>query len=259
MLRNMAVRAVINVVTRSGSNDVHGSLFEFVRNDVFDAKNFFDSSSSPIPPFRQNQFGGSLGGPVQKNKTFFFLSYEGQRVRTSLTQTFSVPTAAMRSGNFSSLSAIYDPTTISGGQRQPFPTNQITRLDPVAVAMLAQIQLPNLPGIAQNLRSTGSQRINGNQYDARLDHQFSGNDTAYLRASLFDARQADPFGSSVLQESLLPGFGRNLNTHAINGVAGWTHTFSPNILNESRFGFLTVAGGQMSPNRGDTFAAQTRL
>ena len=251
--------AVINVVTRSGSNNVHGSLFEFVRNDVFNAKNFFDSSSSPIPPFRQNQFGGSLGGPVRRNKTFFFISYEGQRVRKSVTQTFSVPTAAMRRGDFSGLPAIYDPTTISGGQRQPFPNNQITRLDPVAMALLAQTPYPNLPGIAQNLLATGNQAINQNQYSARLDHQFSGSDTAYLRGSLFDARQADPFGSSVLQESLLPGFGRNLSTHAINGVAGWTHTFSPNILNESRFGFLTVAGGQTSPNRGNTFAAQTGL
>ncbi|HXA67258.1 MAG TPA: carboxypeptidase regulatory-like domain-containing protein [Bryobacteraceae bacterium] len=251
--------AVINVVTRSGSNDVHGSLFEFVRNDVFDAKNFFDSSSNPIPPFHQNQFGGSLGGPARKNKTFFFLSYEGQRVRKSLTQTFSVPTAAMRGGDFPGLPAIYDPTTISGGQRQPFPNNQITRLNPVAVALLVQIPLPNLPGIAQNWLATGNQTINQDQYSGRLDHQSSGNDTAYLRGSLFDARQADPFGSSVLQESLLPGFGRNLSTHAINGVAGWTHSFSSNILNESRFGFLTVAGGQTSPNSGNTFAAQTGL
>ena len=182
--------AVINVVSRSGSNNLHGSLFEFVRNDVFDAKNFFDSAAAPIPPFRQNQFGGSVGGPVRKNKTFFFLSYEGQRVRKSLTQTFSVPTAAMRRGDFSGLPTIYDPTAIAGGQRQPFPNNQILRpLDPVAVALLAQIPFPNLPGIAQNLRSTGNQRINGNQYSARLDHQFSGNDTTYLRASLFDARE----------------------------------------------------------------------
>ena len=249
--------AVINVVSKSGSNSLHGSLFEFVRNDVFDAKNFFDSPAAPIPPFRQNQFGGSLGGPVRKNKTFFFLSYEGQTVRKSLTQTFSVPTVAMRRGDFSGLPTIYDPT---GGQRQPFPNNQIlTPLDPVAVALLAQIPLPNLPGIAQNLRSTGDQRINGNQYSARLDHQFSEKDTTYLRASLFDARQFDPFGSGVLQESLLPGFGRDLGTHAINGVAGWTHAFNANVLNESRFGFLTVAGGQTSPNAGNDFATQTGL
>src|ERR1700730_12424280 len=102
--------AVINVISRSGSNSFHGSLFEFVRNDVFDARNFFDSATSPIPPFRQNQFGGSLGGPARKKKTFFFVSYEVQRIRKSLTQTFSVPTAAIRKGDFSGLPAIYDPT-----------------------------------------------------------------------------------------------------------------------------------------------------
>jgi hypothetical protein len=249
--------AVINVVTRSGSNLFHGTLFEFVRNSIFDAKNFFDSAAAPIPPFRQNQFGGSLGGPIRRNKTFFFLSYEGQRVRKSLTQTFSVPTAAMRRGDFSGLPTIYDPT---GGQRQPFPNNRILRpLDPVAVALLAQIPFPNLPGIAQNLRDTETQRINANQYSARLDHQFSENDTAYLRASLFDARQFDPFGSGVLQESLLPGFGRNLSTHAINGAAGWTHVFNVQLFNEARFGMLTVAGGQASPNAGNNFAGRAGL
>ena len=105
--------AVINIVSKSGSNNLHGSLFEFVRNDIFNAKNFFDSAAAPIPPFRQNQFGGSVGGPVRENRTFFFLSYEGQRVRKSLTQTFSVPTAAMRQGNFSGLPTIFDPTDVN--------------------------------------------------------------------------------------------------------------------------------------------------
>jgi len=253
--------AVINIVSKAGSNNLHGSLFEFVRNDVFNARNFFDSAAAPIPPFRQNQFGGSVGGPLRENRTFFFLSYEGQRIRKSLTQTFSVPTAAMRQGDFSGLPAIFDPANVSGQARQPFLNNQIPngRLDPVAVALLGHIPLPNLPGTAQNLRSTGSQRLNGNQYSARLDRQFSKRDTTFLRASLFDARQADPFGSSVLQESLLPGFGRDLSTHAINGAASWTHVFTASVLNESRFGFLTVAGGQTSPNAGDTFAARSGL
>lgn len=251
--------AVINVITRSGSNNFHGSLFEFVRNDVFNARNFFDSATAPIPPFRQNQLGGSLGGPVRRSKTFFFLSYEGQRIRKSLTQTFSVPTQAMRRGDFSGLQPIYDPDSIANGQRQPFPNNQILRpLDPVAAALLAQIPFPNRPGIAQNLSSTGNQRVNTNQYSTRLDHHVGGDNT-YVRASLFDAREADPFGSGVLQESLLPGFGRNLSTHAVNGVAGWTHTFNTNVLNEARFGFLTVTGGQTDPNAGNTFAAQTGL
>ena len=118
--------AGINVISKSGTTQVHGSLLEFVRNDAVDAKNFFDSHSAPIPPFHQNQFGGAGGGPIIKNRTFFFLSYEGQRVRKSLTQTFSVPTEAMRSGDFSGLPTIYDPMSApTGGQRQPFVNNMI--------------------------------------------------------------------------------------------------------------------------------------
>jgi hypothetical protein len=173
-------------------------------------------------------------------------------VRKALTQTFSVPTAALRDGNFAGQAAIYDPGSVSGSGRQAFPGNQIPRslLDPIALAMLAEIPLPNRPGLAQNLLDTGTQRIDTNQYSARLDHQFSGKDSSYLRASVFDAREFDPFGSGVLQESLLPGFGRNLSTHSVNGAAGWTHTWSADLLNEARFGFLTVPGGQTSPNAG---------
>jgi hypothetical protein len=253
--------AVINVVTRSGSNEIHGSLFEFARNDVLDAKNFFDSTGAPIPPFRQNQFGGSLGGRVIRNRTFFFVSYEGQRVRKSLTQTFSVPTSAMRTGDFSGLPLIYDPATGAAGVRQPFPQNRIPALslDAVATALLGNIPLPNLPGVAQNLLATGSQRIDTNNYSARVDHQLSTSDNAYARFSLFDAREFDPFGSGVLQESLLPGFGRNLSTHALNGVLGSTHIFTPYLLNEARFAFLTVVGGQTSPNAGNSFASRTGL
>jgi len=248
--------AVINVVTKSGSNEVHGSLFEFVRNDVFDAKNFFDSQTAPIPPFRQNQFGGSLGGPVIKNRTFFFVDYEGQRVRKSLTSTFSVPTDAMRTGDFTGLPTIYDPTS-----RQPFFGNRIpiTELNPVSTALLANIPHASLPGVAQDLLASGGQRINSNNASAKLDHQFSATDTAFARFSVFDARQFDPFGSGVLQESLLPGFGRDLSTHSLNGVTGWTHVLSPDFLNETRFAFLTVVGGQTSPNAGNPFAAQTGL
>jgi hypothetical protein len=253
--------AVINVVSKSGTNQFHGDLLEFVRNDAFDAKNFFDSAAARIPPFRQNQFGGGLGGPIAKNRTFFFVSYEGQRVRKSLTQTFSVPTDAMRIGDFSSLPAIYDPGTVStGGQRLPFVNNRITTpLDPIAAAFLVTIPHANLPGNAQNLLATGDQSINTNQYSARIDHRFSSKDDTYLRGSIFDARQSDPFGSGVLQESLLPGFGRTLSTHSDNGVAGWIHTFNASLLNEARFGILNVSGGQKSPNTGNNFAGLTGL
>ena len=207
--------AVINVVTKSGTNELHGSLFEFVRNDVFDAKNFFDSQTAPIPPFRQNQFGGSLGGPLIKNRTFFFVDYEGQRVRKSLTSTFSVPTGAMRTGDFTGCRRSMTRTRLgypSTVRREPYSDQE---LDSVSSALLASIPHANLPGVAQNLLASGGQRINSNNASAKLDHQFSANDTAFARFSLFDARQFDPFGSGVLQESLLPGFGRNLSTHTL--------------------------------------------
>ena len=168
----------------------------------------------------------------------------------------------MRSGDFSGLPAIYDPGTAAGGQRQPFPNNRIptaawTRWPPLCSPGYPH---PNLPGIAQNLRATGDQRINGNQSQrASRSSVFSeGRQLTFeLRFSMH--AKVDPFGSGVLQESLLPGFGRNLSTHAINGVAGWTHAFTANLLNEARFGFLTVAGGQTSPNAGNPFARQTGL
>jgi hypothetical protein len=256
--------AVINVVTKSGSNNLHGSAFEFVRNNIFDAKNFFDSATAPTPPFRQNDFGASAGGPIAKNKTFFFLSYEGQRVRKSLTQAYFVPTDAMRSGVFPAGTTIYDP---SSGTRTPFPTDSQNnyvipsiRFDPVAVALLAKIPHENRPGNTQgNLLSSSSESIGINDYSARLDHQFTQNDTTYARVSIFDANQFDPYGSGVLNEALLPGFGRNLRTHTVNLAAGWTHVFNSNLLNEFRFGWMHVNGGQTSPNSGVDFVALSGL
>src|SRR5687767_10932474 len=105
--------ALINVATRAGSNAFHGSLFEFHRNDAFDATNYFHPKDQPAPALRQNQFGGALGGPLIQNRTFFFTSYEGQRMRRSLTRTFSVPTAAVRGGDFSGFGPVCDPTTIA--------------------------------------------------------------------------------------------------------------------------------------------------
>jgi hypothetical protein len=168
---------------------------------------------------------------------------------------FSVPTAAERTGNFSGLAAVDDPIT-----HQAFPGNVINEpLSAAAVAMLAKVPLPNLPGGANNLLSVAGQNINTNQYNARLDHQFSLADNASARASVFDAHEVDPFGSSVLNEALLPGFGRVLDTRSVNLFLSETHTFSPDFLNEIRFGWLRVSGGQGDPNAGNTYASQYGL
>ncbi len=243
---------VINVITQAGTNTLHGSAYEFLRNNVFDARNFF-APPNQATPFRENQFGAAVGGPVAKTRTFFFLNYDGQRIRDSLAQLFSVPTAAQRSGVFTT--AIVNPATGAS-----FANNTINvPLDPAAVALLAKVPLPNLPGTANNLLALSKQTNDNNQYNARLDHQFSPLDSAYARVSVFTANEFDPFGSSVLNEALLPGFGRNLTTHSVNASAGETHTFSPRLLNEFRFGFLHVTGGQSDPNAGNPFAAQYGL
>src|SRR6266581_829109 len=250
---------LINVIAKSGTDQFHGSAYEFVRNDIFNAKNFFDLPG-PAPAFRENQFGAALGGPIRKTRAFFFVNYDGQRTRQSLADLFSVPTLAERSGNFAGAATIFDPLT-----SQPIPGNDIAndsalRLDPAAVALLAKLPTPTAGLSAKNnLLSIGKRSFESNQYNVRFDHQFSDRDNSFLRASVFEANEFDPFGSSVLNEALLPGFGRTLSTHSVNVAAAETHTFSPNVVNEFRFGWLRVSGGQGDPNAGNPFASQYGL
>ena len=259
---------VINVITKSGTNHLHGSLYEFVRNNIFDAKNFFDPVNQPTPPFRENQFGGTLGGPIVKDNAFFFVNYEGQRIRNSLANVFSVPTTAERAGDLSGLVAVTTEQLIDPVSKQPIPGNNLNN-DPnfdlngaataTALVLLAKLAQPTSLGNSNNLLSVGGQTIDTNQYNLRLDRKFSDRDNAYMRASVFDADELDPFGSSVLNEALLPGFGRTLRTHSVNLAAAETHTFSTNIVNELRLGWLEVSGGQGDPNAGNPFASQYGL
>jgi len=254
--------ALINVATKAGSNLFHGSIFGFHRNDAFDAPNYFHPKGEPKPPLRQNQFGGALGGRLIQNRTFFFGSYEGQRMERSLTRTFSVPPAAVRSGNFSGLAPICDPLTIPViGVCTPFLNNQIPagRIDPLAAAFLARIAPPTSDGPLQNLTSSEAQDRNLDQFSVRVDHRLTDSDNVFARFSTFDADELQPFGTSVLQETLVPGFGRTLETKTRNLSATHTHLFGGSLLNEVRFGWMSVKGGQASVNRGIDFAGQTGL
>lgn len=262
--------ALINVSTKSGTKDFHGNAFEFLRNEKLDARNFFDDPTKSIPPFKQNQFGGTFGGPLavpgideRKDRLFFFGSYEGQRIRQSRTQTFSVPTAAMRAGDLSAFAGqIFDPfATDASGNRLPLEGNRIPtqRLDPVALGLLAKIPLPNQPGISRNLVSTAVERTNTDQFSLRLDGQLTEKDSLFWRLSTFNADAFQPFGTSKLNESLLPGFGRQLTTKAQNTALSYTHFFTQDILNEFRFGYLRASGGQASENSGVGFASSVGL
>jgi hypothetical protein len=255
--------ALVNVAMKSGGNMFHGTVFEFLRNDIFDAKNFFDDPNAPTPPLRLNQYGGTLGGPVQRDRTFFFANYEGQRIRRSITKTFTVPTAAMRSGDFSGLPAIYDPSSTNSltGQRAPFLGNRIpaNQIDPIAQTFLAKVPLPNRPGTTQNLIAAEKETTDMDQFNGRLDHRVSNQGNLFGRFSFYNVKSFQPFGTSTLNESLIPGFGRDVTTKTYNLALNYSHFFSTNVLNEVRFGYLDVSGGQSSINTADNFAARAGL
>jgi hypothetical protein len=254
--------ALINVVTKSGGNHFHGSALEFVRNDAFDAHNYFDDPNKPVPTLSQHQFGVNIGGPMRRDQTFFFFSYEGQRIRRAQTQTFSVPTATLREGNFSRLAPLCDPLTrTAAGTCTPFADNQIpsSRLSPIAQSLLGTVPLPTSSGLVQNLLGVEDQVNPMNQFSLRVDHRLGASDKLYGRFTAFRVHDTQPFGTSSLNEALVPGFGRTVTTISENLALGHTHMFGSNWLNELRFGYLNARGGQVSPNQGFNFAASSGL
>ena len=254
--------ALINVATRAGSNAFRGSAFEFHRDDAFDAPNYFQPAGEPVPPLRQDQFGGTFGGPLVRNRSFFFGSFEGLRMKRSLTRTFSVPPPAVRAGDFAGSAPICDPLTIPAtGICAPFASNRIPadRIDPIATGLLERVPLPTSAADLQNLTSIEQQDRNLDQFSVRIDHRLTTSDQVFARFSTFDAEEIQPFGTSTLQETLVPGFGRSLTTSTRNMVASHTHVFGTSFLNELRAGWMRVNGGQISRNRGVRFSEQVGL
>jgi hypothetical protein len=251
--------ANINAITKSGTNDLHGTVYEFLRNDIFDARNFFDRATKPA--LRQNQFGVTIGGPAIKDRTFYFANYEGFRELRGQTQTFSVPSLNVRNGDFSGLAAIYDPATLSGGQRQPFPANRIptARLDPAAVAFLQKIPLPNQPGEVQNYVASPRLKNYNDQFGARLDHRFDTRNTFFARYTWARLDTFRPVGSTDLNEVLVPGFGYSVATRVHNIALSSTHIYNPRLIQEFRVGYLRVTGGQHSENHGLDFNGQNGI
>lgn len=170
--------AAVNVITKSGSNEFKGSAYEFFRDDRFDARDFFAISK---PDFRQNQFGGSVGGPVIRGRTFFFADVEWLKNHQGRVATVTVPTAAQREGNFAGLGVtITDPST-----GQPFPGNVIpaSRFDAITQRYLQLIPLPNLPGTSFNYQSAFNRTYDSFTTDVKLEHRFGDNDSAWFRYS----------------------------------------------------------------------------
>ncbi len=220
--------AQINVSTRSGSNQIHGALFEFVRNAQMDAKNFFDRGNAPIPPFKRNQYGATASGPFIRNRLFWMFSWEGLRERKALTRTGTLPNAAQRAGDFSdSSTTVVDPFT-----KQPFPGNKIpaSMINPLSAKILNDFYpLPNLPG-APNFLNNEGRRSDSDQYHGRIDFQESGNSNWFFRYS----QTSDPQYLPNLT-SIAPGMGNNVVVDAKQPVLGNTRLFGANKVNEFRF------------------------
>src|SRR5436190_7516483 len=237
---------VVNLQIKSGSNARHGSLFEFLRNDAFDANNYFNSRAGrPKPDFSQHQFGGTSGGPIVKDQTFYFFDYQGYRVKQGATYLSTVPSLKMRQGDFSELNrVIYDPRT-----GLPFAGNvvPISRFDPTAKNILEQlIPEPNTAGAV----SASGQVINNylinptiqrqdNQIDLKVDHSLTSNNRFFTRYSFEKTHR-------VLPATLPHGdagftFGAGDGNIKAQGLAfNDTHTFSSNWLNEFRFGWSSI-------------------
>jgi hypothetical protein len=244
--------STINLTTKQGTNGFHGSAFEFLRNDEMDARNFFSPSR---PSYKRNQFGAYIGGPIRKNKTFFFGGYDALRERKGLTYSGQVPTPAMLNGDFSALLSqpdpntghtpyqIIDPLSCSnppfGASCQAFPGNIIpaSRISSVSKLVIPYFPAPDIAGatnVGENNYVTNPERSrNDNQYSGRVDHSFSEKDNLYVRYMLAQSVTLTPEQAY----SALPGFGDQIRFRGQNVALSWTHVINPTMLNEVRLGF----------------------
>lgn len=234
----------VTIATKSGTNDFHGTLFYFNRNKAYTARNFFALTN---PPFNRNEFGGMIGGPIVKNRTFFFGGYEGLKERSPRTFTLSVATAAMRAGNFTGLPTIIDP--LSG---LPFANNQIpsNRIDSRATALVNRVALPNTAGLGP--AGTLSNHVTNikndsdiNRYFVRLDHKLGDKDNLSFTGSI---SKADPY---FVAQAYPEGYGSwdNGGNDTRVGNLTWTRNLSATVLNEARFGYTYHGPVRQGMNR----------
>jgi len=250
-----AAPAVVSVVSKSGTNEIHGAVWEFLRNDTLDARNTFDFSSKK-PPFRQNQFGSSVGGPIIKNKLFAIGNFEILKVRQSFSSSLLVPTRAMLQGDFSGLNPIYDPATANAQKvKQQFPGNIVppNRIGPFAQKyndfILTSPISPLDPAVrARGTNFFGQQRVAQDTYkwDTRVDYNISDKDRVFGRLNWDQTDQTDA-NPQKGSERIYPLYGRN-------AVLSWSRTFTPSVINDARLGFSRTvlrAGGPIPGQNSD--------
>jgi hypothetical protein len=249
-----AAGGVVSVQTRSGTNALHGNAFEFFRNSALDANDFFNNANGQRrPPFRQNQFGGTIGGPIRKDKLFFFADYQGIRQVRGLTYLATVPTIPSRSGDFSSplFGQIYDPATTranpaGGSIRDPFPDRRIpaARFDPLANNFLQFFPQPNtnLGSIVNNLINNPLWNRAGNQGDTRVDYNLGSKGTIFGRYSNDHANQLFPNDLTTAQNPFGGGGrGNGIDLVAQNLSLNATYLLTSRVVLEARGGLSRFA------------------
>ena len=257
---------VVNLSTRSGTNTLHGSLFEYLRNEDLNARNYF-APAGRKPEYRRNLYGGTLGFPILKDRLFFFGDYQGIKQLVGITRISTVPTLAERSGNFNGVATIYDPssTKVVNGRyvRSVFHADTIptTSFDPAAAALLARIPVPNLPGSANNYTRTANDSDHQNQFDNRVDLGLGTKDHAFARYTYYNEVETPvtPFaeGSGAITGSVL-GTGNVAGPSNILGqqaVLNETHAFTLHLSNDARFGYTRRANYQTGAALANTASA----
>ncbi|MBV8673375.1 MAG: carboxypeptidase regulatory-like domain-containing protein, partial [Acidobacteriaceae bacterium] len=264
------------VTTKSGTNDFHGSLYEFFRNTALNAKSYFATSAQK---FNLNQFGGSIGGPIRKNKTFFFVDGEQKYQREGIVFTGLLPSLAMRSGDFSADAfgnpvsgfaiinpnmtgastnpAVYPnvyfqcngsgqplPANPDGSQPQGTPCNKIPSnlFNNIGQAMMNLYPTPNANNAAAgyNYLNVPVRELDQTRFDTRVDHNFSAADSLFARFSYDQAFSYVPGGSSGFAEASAFGSNQRIINHARNAAIGETHVFSASMVNQATFGYNRI-------------------
>jgi hypothetical protein len=253
---------VVNLTTKAGANTFHGSGFEFFRNEGLNARNYFQATNAVKPRYERNQYGGTLGGPLARDRTFFFADYQGQRQAIARTVSSTVPTLLQRQGIFTEaiggrVPAIYDPATTVGSSRTAFAGGVIApaRMDPIALALLQRYPLPSSSAVANNYNRTGNEVDDQDQWDARIDHKLSSDrGQLFGRLSYFRDRFQPvtplPDGSGVTTGTLGPQ-----DTSAWSLASNYQHTFSENLLNEVRVGDTRRTVGRIAAQLSTTAGA----
>ena len=248
--------AQVNVITKSGGNQFSGTGYGFFRSKALNARNFFAPRTEAAPEYRRSQVGFSLGGPVVRDRTFFFVDYEASRLSEGITRVTNVPTLAERAGDFS---ASLVPAPINPFTRQPFPGNRIPAffMHPIGVAIANLYPEPNRNVPFQNYVSSPRLEDGVDHFDLKLDHHVGSGSLLTVRYSFGDRRLFEPFAGPAF--ALVPGYGNDVPRRAQNFLASETHVLSNSLVNDVRVVYNRVAIQVLQENQGLSLNQQVGL